>query len=157
MPKLDDNTADAVRNDDGSNLIQEGVYEMILTAVSATDSKGEPLVGSNGPAWSWEFTMPEDAERYAKRKVWAYTALEAAWLLKRYFDAFGVGPDTDTDDLIGRRVLVEVSTYTRKSGEKTGEIANSVKSLLPLDGAMAGAGAAASSNGKGKAAKPDLF
>lgn len=156
MPKLDDGTAEAVRNDDGTNLMQEGVYEMILTAVSATNKDGEPLTGANGPAWSWEFTVPDDAAKYAKRKIWAYTAHAQAWLLKKYFDAFGVSPDTDTDDLIGRRVLVEVTTYTVKSGDNVGDIRNGVKSLLPLDGVMAGAGAAAGSNGKGKV-KPDLF
>ncbi len=146
MPKLDENAAKTVADAESSGgLMEENIYEMILTEVTATNKEGEPLVGPNGPYWNWTFTVPEDAPRYAKWNQWLITSLsdKAAWKLKETFEAFGATPDTDTDELIGKRVRVEVGVRTIQKGERKGELANQVKSVLPLDGDVASAVATA--------------
>lgn len=154
MPKLDSNVAAEVdKAESGNALIEEGEYEMVLTAVSAQDKQGKPLMGPKGAYWNWEYTMPEDAERYKKFKVWDITSLSdvAFWKLKQVYDAFGVGADVDTDDLIGKRVTVKVVHRSIQSGARAGDIVAGVGEVKPLAGTAKGAGA-----GKGKA-KADLF
>lgn len=155
MPKLDSNVAEQVNQaESGSSLIEEGLYQMVLVEVSATNKQGEPLQGKAGPYWSWTLAFAEDAPRYAKRRLWAITSLsaDAAWKMKEHFDAFGVPADTDTDDLIGRTCLVEVGTRTITQGEKAGEVTNTVKKLLPVDGVTTPV-----SKGTNAKAKKDLF
>ncbi len=156
MPKLDDEAAKRVEETESSSaLIEDGIYEMVLTAVTATDKEGQPLKTDAGPYWSWEYTMPEDAERYKKRKVWDKTWLtEAAdWKMQQVFAAFGVPTTTDTDELVEKaaRVLVEINSYTIQKGPKAGEERNGVKQVLPL------AGSTPAPAGKSKAAKADNF
>lgn len=158
MPKLDSNVAAEVEKAESvASLIEEGTYEMVLTAVSATDKEGNPLVGkdSGQPYWNWEFTFPEDAPRYSRRKLWRITSLGAnsAWLMKEHFDAFGVSPDTDTDDLIGKRALVYIGTRMRTD---TNETQNTIKRVLPVDGVTPVTGGVKGASTKG-AAKKDLF
>jgi hypothetical protein len=157
MPKLDSKIAETVEKaENGSALIEEGTYEMVLLSVEANGRDGKPLVGKAGPYWSWTFAFAEDAERYAKRRVWAITSLsaDAAWKLKEHFDAFGVGADADTDDLIGRKCLVQIGSRLITQGEKAGETMNTIKKVLPLDGVSAPAGGKGAEAGK---AKKDLF
>ncbi len=156
MPKLDDDAAKKVSEaESGSALMEEGIYEMVLTACTAADKEGQPLKTDAGPYWSWEYTVPEDAERYAKRKVWDKTWLTdaSAWKLQQVFEAFGVPTSTDTDELVKKsaRVLVEVNTYSIQKGPKAGEVRNGVKQVLPL------AGATAAPAGKSKSAKAENF
>ncbi len=156
MPKLDGNVAEQVdKAESGSALIEEGTYEMVLEAVEATGRDGKPLVGAAGPYWKWTFVFAPDAARYAKRKQWVNTSLSAdsAWKLKEHFDAFGVGADADTDDLVGKKCLVVIGTRTITQGDKAGDVVNTVKKLMPLDGV------AAPAKGKGAdtKAKKDLF
>lgn len=157
MPKLDDNAAKTVADAESTGgLMEEGIYEMVLTEVTAEGKDGQPLVGPSGPYWNWTFTIPEDAPRYAKWNQWMITSLseKAAWKLKEVFAAFGVTPDTDTDDLIGKRVRVEVGTRTIQKGERAGEVANQVRSIMPLDGDAAPA-AGTKGKGKGKTEKDE--
>ncbi len=159
MPKLDGKAAEQVNQaESGATLIEEGTYEMVLTAVTATGKDNKPLVGPNGPYWKWELTFPEDAPRYAKRKQWVNTSLSesAAWKMKEHFDAFGVSADTDTDDLVaaGARCLVVIGTQTIQEGAQAGEVRNNPTKLLPLDGVVASNG---TSKAAGSKAKADLF
>lgn len=157
MPKLDESVASTVdQAESGTQLIEEGLYEMVLIEVAATGKDGQPLVGKAGPYWSWTFAFPEDAERYAKRRAWRITSLspDSAWVMKQMFDAFGVPADTDTDELIGKRASVEIGHRTVTQGDNAGDVKETVKKVLPLDGVSA------PSNGKagGKATgKKDLF
>lgn len=160
MPKLDAQTAAKVNEAEFTGgLMEEGTYRMVLTAVDAVNKKtGEPLVGAKGPYWSWEFTVPKEAERYAGRKLWSITSLseESAGNMKMHFDAFGVASDTDTDDLVARGAEVDVVVGKRKinQGVRAGEDQNIVRMLLPVDGVKA-----ASNGGKsnGATSKKDLF
>lgn len=156
MPKLDSDAAKRVEDAESSGgLMEEGLYEMVLTEVTATGKDGKPLSGPAGPYWKWEFTVPEDAPRYPKWKQWVNTSLseQAAWKLKEVFEAFGRTPDTDTDELIGQRVRVEVGTRTIQQGERTGEVANQVRSVLPLDPSASATPAGSKDKGKSKADK----
>lgn len=158
MPKLDSGAAEQVNQaESGSALIEDGVYRMRLEAVEATGKDGKPLTGNAGPYWKWTLVFPEDAERYAKRKQWVNTSLSAdsAWKMKEHFDAFGVPADTDTDELIGRECLVDIGNRTITQGDKAGDVVNTVKKLMPLDGVtVGGAGKAKGADAK---AKKDLF
>lgn len=130
MPRLDENAANRVNEaEESSGIMDEGIYEMILTKV-------ETASGDKGTYWKWTFKVPEDAPKYPKWNQWLNTSLSeaSAWRLKEVFKAFGVTPDTDTDDLIGQRVRVEVGTTIIQKGPRTGEAGNQVKKVLPLSG-----------------------
>lgn len=129
MPKLGSDQAEKVEKAESvGGLIEDGVYEMMLLNV-------EEKPGNEYPYWNWTFQFPEDAPRYPKWRQWEKTSLSpnAAWRLKAAFEAFGVTPDTDTDTLIGRKVLVHIGSETAQAGAKKGELVNVVKALLPLD------------------------
>ncbi len=132
MPKLGDEQTKAVNEAEstGGGLIEDGVYEMVLMNV-------EEKPGSEYPYWNWTFVFPEDAPRYKKWRAWEKTSLSpaSAWRLKAAFEAFGVTPDTDTDELVGRRCLVQIGSETAQAGAKKGDLVNVVKALLPLDNA----------------------
>lgn len=159
MPKLDSTVAEQVNQaESGSSLIEDGTYKMVLESVEATGNDKKPLVGTAGPYWKWTFVFPE-GERYAKRKQWVNTSLSAdsAWKMKEHFDAFGVSADTDTDELIGKACLVEIGSRTitqSKDPSKIGDVVNTVKKVLPLDGAVTGTAGKAKVDTK---AKKDLF
>lgn len=160
MPKLDGNVAEQVdKAESGTQLIEEGLYEMVLIEVAATGKDGQPLVGKAGPYWSWTFAFPEDAERYAKRRAWRITSLspDSAWVMKQMFDAFGVPADTDTDELIGKRAMVEIGHRTVTQGDNAGDIKETVKKVLPLDGVQAPSANGKAAAGGGTKGKKDLF
>lgn len=130
MPKLDETAATKVaETEEGSSVMEEGIYEMML--VSVEEKPGT----DKGPYWNWTFQVPEDAAKYPKWRQWLITSLSeaSAWRLKEVFKAFGVEPDTDTDELIGQRVRVQVGVRTIQGGARTGEIGNQVKKVMPLD------------------------
>jgi hypothetical protein len=135
VPKLNDDVANQVNEAESTGgVMEEGIYEMYLKQVD--DQKdGKPLMGEKGPYWNWTFVVPEDAERYKNWNQWLITSLSesAAFKLKEVFAAFGVSPDTDTDELIGKRVRVEVGVRTIQKGARAGEVANQVKTVYPLD------------------------
>lgn len=153
MPRLNDDVANQVEEAESTGgLMEAGIYEMEL--VSVKDSKdGKPLEGPAGPYWVWDFQVPEDAERYKNWHQWVNTSLseKAAFKLKEIFAAFGVSPNTDTDDLIGMRVRVDVGTRTIQSGPRIGEEANTVKAVYPLEDAPA------ATNGSAKPTGTKLF
>lgn len=129
MPRLDDSAASRVAEaETSSGVMDEGIYEMILIEVEAKE-------GPNGPYWNWTFAVPEDAERYPKWRQWLVTSLseKSAWRLKETFAAFGVDPDTDTDELIGQRVRAQIGQHTIQKGARAGEVGNNIKKLLPVD------------------------
>lgn len=131
MPRLDETAASRVEEaESSSGVMDEGIYEMTLISVEVKPG------AENGPYWKWTFKVPEDATKYAKWQQWLNTSLSerSAWKLKEVFEAFGVTPDTDTDDLIGQRVRVEVGQNTIQKGPRAGEVGNNVKKVLPLDG-----------------------
>lgn len=144
MPKLDKDAATKVAEVESSTgIMDEGVYEMTLIEVQARP-------GEKGPYWSWTFKMPEDAPRYGKWQQWLNTSLSeaSAWKLKEVFDAFGVPTDTDTDELIGRKVRIKVVQTTAKTGKRAGELVNQVAEVLPLENPGGEGGSSAKTGGK---------
>lgn len=136
MPKLDETAATTVAEaEEAASVMEEGIYEMILVSVEAKE-------GPKGPYWNWTFRVPEDAPKYAKWQQWLITSLtpESAWRLKETFKAFDATPDTDTDDLIGKTVRVQVGVRTIQSGARAGEIGNQIKKVMPLSGDAEGSG-----------------
>jgi hypothetical protein len=138
MPKLNPQAAKTTSEAESTGgLMDDGIYRMQLRSVKVSDKPGP----SGHFYWTWEFEVPADADQYPKRRQWATTSLspEAAWKLKEVFDAFEVPVDTDTDELIGRYVDVEVGHRTISKGQRAGELANSVGKLFPA-GVSTGAG-----------------
>lgn len=130
MPKLNTATAAAVDSaEDGFKPIEEGVYVLQLM------EDVEVAEGKKGPYWKWTFVVPADAERYAGRKFFTNTSLsEAAFFkLKETFGAFGVATDTDTEELVGRRVKALISITTIQGGQRKGDLGNEITKLMPLD------------------------
>lgn len=127
MPKLNKTMAKkAGEAESGFDPFQPGVYHVRLDKVDGT---GE---GAAGPYWVWEYTVVEPGPA-ENRKLWNNTTLaeHALFGLNNTFDAFGVDPDTDTDELCGRVIRAQVEVTTIKSGARKGDLTNSVKKMLP--------------------------
>lgn len=129
MAKLNKNMQKQVSDAETSGFepLPDGAYHAKLRDVDTTRE------GPKGPYWSWEFEIVDEA--YKGRRVWNNTSLskEAAFKMRETFDAFGVSPDVDTDDLIGKLVKVVLTTRTIEKGARAGELANDVSRLKPAD------------------------
>lgn len=134
MPKLNADVAQKVgASEDGFKPVDEGVYILQLMEDVAVKE------GAAGPYWRWTFEVPKEHEGEelpnAGRRFWTNTSLsEAAYFkLKETFAAFGVPTDTDTEDLVGRRVKAVIVIKTIQGGTRKGELGNEISKLLPLD------------------------
>lgn len=139
MPKLQDDVASKVdQAEDGFLPVEEGIY--ILSLKADVDVKD----GDAGPYWRWTFEVPEthpDADgveqpqEKAGRRFWTNTSLsaQAFFKLKETFAAFGVPTNTDTEDLVGRRVKAHIIIKTIQGGQRKGELGNEISKLYPLD------------------------
>lgn len=130
MAKLNKATAGKVKKATGGDFepLPEAAYHVRLKDVDADRE------GPKGPYWSWEFDVVEPGD-YTNRKLWHNTSLsdEALFSFNNTFEAFGVEPDTDTDELCGQVVKAVVSIRTIEKGPRKGELANSVDRLQPKD------------------------
>lgn len=128
MPKLSKKKAKAVNSAESTfKLLDAGLYPLKLKKVDT----GE---GQAGPYWQWEFQIPEGHDGYP-RELRHYTSLseDSDWKMRETFEAFGVSPDTDTDDLIGKTVRGEVIQATAQSGKMAGQLVNYIQNVMPLD------------------------
>lgn len=129
MPKLNKSLATATNEAEttGFEPIPEGVYEVALRDVEIKE-------GQKAPYWLWTFEVPASAEEFSGRRLWLNTSLSenALWKLKETFDAFGETPDTDTDEMLGKRVRAVVIQRVIQSGARSGEITNQIDKLLPV-------------------------
>lgn len=126
--KLNKTTAKKVdqQEDRGEfEALPAGIYECKLREVTPQD-------GAKAPYWKWEFEIVED--EFKSRRLWLNTSLSEAalWKFKEVFKAFGVTPDTDTDDLIDEHVMLVVSQGIIQSGARKGEMGNNVDNVRPL-------------------------
>jgi hypothetical protein len=112
--------------------IPDGTYTVTLKSVDVK-------TGPAGPYWKWTFTVDP-----GKRQLFLNASLseEAQWRLNEVFKAFGAAPDTDTDELLGQKIRVQVGTRTIQAGARAGELANDIIKCLPAEG------------GNGRAAQP---
>lgn len=137
MPKLPKATADAVGNATSNrDPLPDGTYTVRLREVSANTSRN-----SGNPYWSWEYEVVDGPHK--GRRLWDNTSLseKALWRVNQVFQAFGVGPDTDTDELLGSQVRAVVSQREIEGGSRAGEIGNQIERLLPVEKETAAAGA----------------
>jgi hypothetical protein len=131
MPKLNAKQAKSVDKAEGSfEPLDDGVYHARLRSVEVSDNPGP----SGKHYWKWEFEVVE--EPYINRRLWTNTSLaEAAeFKLNEMFGAFGVGTDTDTDELCGQVVRLVVSTRTIQAGSRKGETSNQIDRVSEADG-----------------------
>jgi hypothetical protein len=136
MPKLNSDVAKKVDEaESGFKPVPEGTYILqLMEDVDVRESQS-----GKGPYWRWTFEVPKEHEgeelEYSGRRFWTNTSLsEAAFFkLQEAFRAFGVPTDTDTEDLVGRRVKAVIVTRTIQQGQRKGELSNEIDKLLPLD------------------------
>lgn len=146
MPKLSGENATKVAETEAGGggsfeLLPEGKYRVrLLDVESAKTAKG-------APKWVWKFEVCDPAE-HEGRWLWEHAAIQDStlWKLRQIFDAFGVAPDTDTDDLIGDSCDVMVVQEVASQGKMKGKTVNSIDSFVP-SGTPAPAPAAPASGG----------
>ncbi|QNJ57650.1 hypothetical protein SEA_KEANU_45 [Streptomyces phage Keanu] len=158
MPKLDDKKAAAVdQAEDGFKPVPEGVY--IVQLMEDVDVKE----GDKGTYWRWTFEVPKEHEgeelEHGGRRFWTNTSLsDAAYFkLKETFGAFGVPTNTDTAELVGRKVKAMVTQRVIQGGQRKGEIGNEISKLLPLSHDEAAEAAQAVDTAKGGDNSDPLF
>ena len=66
-------------------------------------------------------------------KAWAQYQALCAGRIKSFFEAFGYTVDSDTDEMIGDRCVIQVGVRTIQNGPRTGESTNEVRNVFPLD------------------------
>lgn len=136
MPKLNKNTAKKVSTATSDfEPLPEDNYLATLMAVEVKQPK--PVPGQEkSPYWSWEFRIESD--EFKGRKMWVNTSMseKALWKLNEVFQAFGVEPDTHTDELLGKTVTLTVVQSVIEQGSRKGQLTNQVSMVLPDD--MAG-------------------
>jgi hypothetical protein len=131
MPKLAKKIQKAaeaaeVRDADYSLPLPAGRYIAQLEEVEVKE-------GEKGDYWQWAFKLV--GEEGQGRKQWVYTSMadNAAWKLKEVFTAFGYSLDSDTDEMIGEKVLLTITVGTQQTGDNKGAKVNRVAKVLPLD------------------------
>lgn len=146
MPKLPKNVQDAAEAAEvgGSSApLDEGVYILRLHSIDTSGS------GPAGPYWTWEYRVVEgpDGPMNGRKRLWDRISLseKAAFRVKQVFTAFGFTLDSDTDELIGEHVKAYVIQEPIQSGNRAGQMGNSISEYLELadDWEPAAAGAAA--------------
>jgi hypothetical protein len=132
MPKLPANIgaeADKAASEDGPAPVPAGQYVGKLLEVKVSDKPGP----SGSHYWTWEYQVMDDG--YTGKKLRHITSLseKARFSVGGAFAAFGVPSDTDTDELIGQRVLLVVSQTPIQSGPREGQLSNRVDYTLPYN------------------------
>lgn len=134
MPKLPDDVAAEVAEEEVASFeaLPEGIY-----LASLADVEVKP--GNVADYWSWRFTdlvlMDTDPPTPYPGSAWINTSLSenAKWKMKEVFDAFGVAPDTDTDELLGEPVRLAITQRVIEKGARVGEIGTNVDRVMPAE------------------------
>lgn len=111
-------------------VLDPGIYLCRLAKV-ATDGNGPA-----GPYWTWEYETVGAGEEPQGRKFWDNTSLSdkaIGRIGKIFIEAFGVPADTDTDDVVGHLVALEIGVGTINKGERMGEKRNEIRRVLAPD------------------------
>jgi hypothetical protein len=130
MPKLTKEMAKQVKKaESGFAVVPDGVYEAKLLKVTPSEKPGP----SGSHYWNWEFIL-EGNEAHDGSHQFTTTSLSEKALFKfnEVFAAFGVPPDTDTDELYGKKVRLKLTSRTIQTGARQGELGNDVLKVLPL-------------------------
>lgn len=142
-PKLSKKVAKMVNETEGQDfpLIPDGKYVGVLREVKVSEAPGE----SGSHYWMWFYEKADDTddteavelnEEWTSGRLMNITSLseKAAFKMKEAFDAHGVSADTDTDEIVGTKVLLMVGHRTVTKGARMGELTNSIEKVLPWDG-----------------------
>jgi len=138
MPKMDKNKAKSVAEAESSfPLIPEGVWPAMLKGVESKETRA-----GDSTYWRWEYEVHYEDDKGVDRtgKQWDNTSLkdEAEWRLKQVFEAYGVPSDTDTDDLVGKWVTLQINQAPIGAGSRKGEQGNNIVKVLPNDPELSG-------------------
>lgn len=129
-------------------LIQPGRYTATLTKVEVKDgnhglvqwsAEFTDITDSNGdrkPGRQWlNLNIPTDAPAPASYvngpDKWASYQSVNKSRLKAFFTAFGYTVDSDTDEMIGEKAIIEIEIRTIQNGPRRGEQVNGVKGIYP--------------------------
>lgn len=134
----------------GFEPLKPGKYIAELTEVEAKKSAaGNPmwvaefqsittLDGDEKPGRQWynlnlptSDTPPDGYEKGEEK--WAQYQGLCAGRIKAFFEAFGYTEDSDTDEMIGDRVVLQIGIRTIQNGDRKGESTNTVNGVAPLD------------------------
>ena len=132
MPKLNDamaGEADKAANEEGPAPIPAGLYIGKLVEVEVSEKDG----ASGYPYWTWHYQVMD--EGYVGKKLRHITSLspKARFSVGGAFAAFGVPSNTDTDELIGQRVMLNVIQAPIQKGARQGQLSNSIDFTLPYN------------------------
>lgn len=144
MPKLNPTKAAEVKKagEDGGKfvLLPEGKYVVRLTDVTSETAR------SGSPMWVWKFETTQYLEVEAPvdnegqpinvigKEIWYRTVImdKTLWDLDRVFNAFGVPPETDTDELVGDEIVVMIDQQVITGGKSKGKLGNNVVDFMTL-------------------------
>lgn len=81
--------------------------------------------------------MPDDYTpgpnvKKSREESWETYQNITAGRIKAFFEAFGYTLDSDTDEMIGEKAVIQVGIETIQKGPKTGQKTNRVNAVLPL-------------------------
>lgn len=132
MPKLTQamaQEADKAADDGGPAPIPAGVYVGKLLGVTVSDKEGD----SGYHYWMWEYQVMD--EGYTSKKLRLITSLspKARFSIGGAFAAHGVPSDTHTDELVGSRVLLQVTQGPIQKGPRAGQVVNRLDYTMPYD------------------------
>lgn len=100
------------------------------------------LEGDKQPGRLWynlnlpQDEMPDGYQGKGKKSAedtWESYQAMCAGRIKAFFEAFGYELNSDTDEFIGERVVLQVGVRTIQNGPKAGQSTNSVNGVAPLD------------------------
>lgn len=117
----------------GFAALPAGRYVARLDEVKFKEAKD----GSPGWNWVWKIVSgPGDETKYKGRLQFTYTTLNEnmAWKRKEIYEALDFPLDTDTDDMIGAMLVLDVSERPNAGGARKGEMGNNVDKHLQFDG-----------------------
>lgn len=134
----------------GFALMAPGRYIATLKEVEArTSNAGNPvwnctfheihnLEGEKQSGQQWyNLNMPlgeKAPDTYTKgQDKWDTYQRLSAGRIKAFFEAFGYEENSDTDEMIGEKCLIQVGVRTIQQGAKAGEKTNETTAVLPLD------------------------
>lgn len=130
LPKATQTAAEAADIGGGSAPLEEGVYVLRLHSIDATGS------GPAGPYWTWEYRVVEgpDGPMNGRRRLWDRISLseKAAFRVKQVYTAFGFTLDSDTEEMIGEHVKAYVIQEPIQSGQRAGQMGNSISEYLEI-------------------------
>jgi hypothetical protein len=148
MPKLNPTKAAEVKKagEEGSKfiLLPIGAYRVKLMDVESKESaKGDPM-------WVWTFQTVEFLDGEAKndkgepinvvgkeQRYWTVIKDNTLWDLDRVFAAFNCDPDTDTDELIGDEIVVQIDQSIITKGKAKGKMGNEISDFFTLEDGLA--------------------